>query len=61
MQTKPKVEKKNQNVYLVDPNPPGMEVHNSEDLFIYVKLSADDEIEVTPAELLGEINFINSS
>ena len=58
MQTKPKVEKKNQNVYLVDPNPPGMEVHNSEDLFIYVKLSAYDRNRSNTSGTSGEINFI---
>ena len=58
MSNKPTVEKKNQNVYLVDPNPPGMEVHNTEDLFIYVKLSAYDRNRSNTSGTSGEINFI---
>lgn len=58
MSDKPKVEKKNQNVYLVDPNPPGMEAHNTEDLFIYVKLSAFDRNRSNTSGTSGEINFI---
>lgn len=58
MSLKPKVENIKQNVYLVDPNPPGMEVHNSEDLFIYVKLSAYDRNRSNTSGTSGEINFI---
>ena len=61
MSLKPKVENIKQNVYLVDPNPPGMEVHNSEDLFIYVKLSAYDRNRSNTSGTSGEINFIATS
>tara|TARA_Y100000589_G_scaffold42490_1_gene35661 strand:- start:37998 stop:43232 length:5235 start_codon:yes stop_codon:yes gene_type:complete len=58
MSLKPKVENIKQNIYLVDPNPPGMEIHNSEDLFIYVKLSAFDRNRSNTSGTSGEINFI---
>ncbi len=58
MSTKPTVEQLKQNIFLVDPNPPGMQIHNSEDLFIYVKLSAYDRNRSNTSGTSGEINFI---
>ena len=45
-------------IFLVDPNPPGMEMHPPEDMFIYVKFSAFNRNRSDLVETEGEINFI---
>ena len=54
----PKVENVGSNIFLVDPNPPGMGMHPPEDMFIYVKFAAYERNRSDLVETSGEINFI---
>ena len=54
----PKVEIVGSNIFLVDPNPPGMGMHPPEDMFIYVKFAAYERNRSDLVETSGEINFI---
>ncbi len=52
------VERVAANIFLVDPNPPGMDMIPPEDMFIYVKFSAYERNRSDLVETIGEINFI---
>ena len=72
MATKPTVNTARNNVYIVDPNPPGMTMHPPEDMFIYVSFKAENrnrstfvgkDIKTKEDKYIntgteGEINFI---
>lgn len=57
-ENKPDVKNVTSNIFLVDPNPPGMGIHPAEDMFIYVKFSAFNRNRSDLVETEGEINFI---
>ena len=57
-QNTPNVERVAANIFLVDPNPPGMGMIPPEDMFIYVKFSAFERNRSDLVETIGEINFI---
>ena len=73
--TEPKVDTVGNNIYIVDPNPPEMDMHPPEDMFIYVSFVAQnrnrgtfigkDKITgkdaFTDSGTAGEINFIATS
>ena len=57
----PKVESPSAGLYLVDPNPPGRGIIPTEDMFIYVKFTAEERnrgVKTLSESRDGEINFI---
>jgi predicted chitinase len=59
---KPTVESLGTNIFLVDPNPPGMTMHPPEDMFIYVKFSARNRDRTTFVgnDISGNAKFVDT-